>query len=525
MSGHVFVLRGDLTQLACDAWLLPTDFARWVEPYWLESLSPECLNCIKHAVSQEWPDSARTMPVSGVDGPQPWLVMMGHNTGTVDWFFDGVDEFVERVAVSFKGTPPRNGRSRHLAALPLVGTGKGGGASRKGEVARGLLPRLIQAAERHFVDLALVAFDDSSLTAAQRARELMIAQVRSELTPSLREALGRLGGCARNGSLVLFLGAGVSQGAGLPGWKALLNELASSLGFDSVELERLGKLNHLDCATILERRALLQGAGLGHRAAERIKATNHYSLSHGLLACLPVQAMVTQNYDDLLEKASEGAGQPVAVLPYQPCDEADRRWLLKMHGCVHHPEDIVLRREDFLRYGGTRAALRGIVQTLLITRTMLFVGFSLEDPNFLQVVDDVRQAVHADAGSAGMFGTALFLKPEPLLEEVWQGDLQLLAVGDDKLDFSEAARQLEIFLDLLLAEGTSNTAHLMDNTFLNMLTEGEKEVRSELLELRKRLGPEARNTEAWQMVEQLMVRLGAKPAPKKHRWEDVISGL
>jgi len=36
-------------------------------------------------------------------------------------------------------------------------------------------------------------------------------------------------------------------------------------------------------------------------------SSEHYSLAHGLLAGLPVSAVVTTNYDDLFEKAWHGA--------------------------------------------------------------------------------------------------------------------------------------------------------------------------------------------------------------------------
>ncbi len=37
-SGHVFVVRGDLTRIACDAWLLPSNEVRGVADYWLKAL-------------------------------------------------------------------------------------------------------------------------------------------------------------------------------------------------------------------------------------------------------------------------------------------------------------------------------------------------------------------------------------------------------------------------------------------------------------------------------------------------------
>ena len=69
------------------------------------------------------------------------------------------------------------------------------------------------------------------------------------------------------------------------------------------------------------------------------------------------------------------------MLPMSPIPSA-KRWLLKMHGCVTRPEDIVLTRTDYIRYAESNAALGGIVQALMMTKHMMFVGFSLTDDNF-----------------------------------------------------------------------------------------------------------------------------------------------
>ena len=42
-------------------------------------------------------------------------------------------------------------------------------------------------------------------------------------------------------------------------------------------------------------------------------------------------------------------------------------------------------------YGANRAALGGILQALLLTKHMLFVGFSLTDENFHRLFDNVRR--------------------------------------------------------------------------------------------------------------------------------------
>ena len=119
-------------------------------------------------------------------------------------------------------------------------------------------------------------------------------------------------------------------------------------------------------------------------------------LSHSLLAALPVNEIVTTNYDTLFEMACQGVNRELAILPYQP-NAAKRRWLLKLHGSVGQG-DIVLTRDDYLHLAHLRGALAGIVQALLVTRHLLFVGYSLSDDDFHQIVYDVRTAVHGGAG-------------------------------------------------------------------------------------------------------------------------------
>jgi hypothetical protein len=118
-----------------------------------------------------------------------------------------------------------------------------------------------------------------------------------------------------------------------------------------------------------------------------LSGAERHSISHALLATLPVREVATTNYDDLFEQACTAVGRPAAVLPYAP-DRTRDRWVLKLHGTVEHPEEIVLTRDDYLAYGERRAAL---VQGLLITKHMLFLGFSLTDDNVHRIVHDVAR--------------------------------------------------------------------------------------------------------------------------------------
>ncbi|WP_217922220.1 SIR2 family NAD-dependent protein deacylase [Miltoncostaea oceani] len=421
---------------------------------------------------------------------------------------EGVRQFAEEATAALKGAEPLHCRERHLVAVPVVGTGAGGGRAVKGDVIRLLLETLDTAAARNDIDVVLVTGDGRGFAAAQSARRQVVAaggEPWSGIDPVSADTARELAADALAGRLVLFLGAGVGLGAGLPLWGELLDRLAARAGITSDERDEMRRrLTPTDRALIIERRLEEQGQRLGEAVAVELGRTR-CSLTHQLLAGLPVREAATMNYDELFENAWRAAGRQPAVLPYEPTADHDS-WLLKMHGTVTEPKDIVLTRDDYLRYAERRAALAGIVQALLITRRMLFVGFSLADENFHRIAHDVRQALGSVAEKS-TFATTLLLKDEPLLEELWRGDVNCIAVTPDGSD-SDPARELEIFLDYLLFCSSSNSGHLLDPSFEGVLTPAERALRHLLTEMYRTAPDHAKDAAAWTEVTRLLRHLG-----------------
>lgn len=525
---HLFITRGNLAHLACDAWLLSTGPEVYVAHSWQTSLNEEEWRLAEDAhggARGRLDGSSRVMPLApspGMARTRAWLTNVGGTPASPpEWYVDGVLEFLDTVEEWLTHQPAAvNGRERPLVCVDAVGTGYGGMAGAKGPVVRALIERLADEAKVRPFDIALVAFDDRMLAAAQQIRaEVSDSSAWLELPPYVRKAARRLAKHASEGELVLFLGAGVSAGAGLPTWHELLRGLAADAGFASSDQSALGSMPAVDQAHVLAARLQDRGLRIGEAVARRVK-TAKYSLAHSLLATLPVGEVATTNYDRLFEDASKDAGHELSVLPYEP-SAGRQRWLLKMHGCVDHPEDIVLTRSDYLRYAERRAALAGIVQALLITRHMLFVGFSLSDDNFHRIADEVRRALEPgikdaqDTRERRAFGTSLILGPDPFLEELWRPEIECVAVGDgaDDAHLTASARQLDIFLDYLCALTTERTAHLMDPTFDDVLSAGERELRDQLGQLPMSLSDEARATAAWRSIEGVLERFGQPPGP------------
>ncbi|OWK34433.1 SIR2 family protein [Fimbriiglobus ruber] len=456
MPGHVFIVRGDLRKLACDAWLIPTSRrgrpgSEWFLPGYDGPRQGEPFA----------DDGPRAQPLHAAHGrPQPWLGLIGSWGQPVSWYADGAAEFLNTAAAALAtaGKPPLFGRERSLLALPVVGTGRGGAAARAGEVVQELLPRLQAFAGRSFAgrrefDVALVCFDAATHAAAQAERARR-ADWPTDLTGPLKAEADRLAGHALRGELALFLGAGVSMAAGLPSWSGLLDELAIRAGMSNDERTALGELrNALDQATVLERRLSHRGETLGRAVTGVLGPRRHYALVHALLAALPVREAITTNYDRLFEDVwSLSDPDGLSVLPGAMKADA-RRWLLKMHGCLSDPDKVVLTRSSYTRYDERLPALGGMVQAFLVTRHVLFAGFSLTDDNFHRIVDAVRR-LRSDGctGHTGHFGTTLSLGAGGLGETLWDQDVRRVRMDERKetaagFSFAAAARRLEVFLD------------------------------------------------------------------------------
>ena len=275
---------------------------------------------------------------------------------------------------------------------------------------------------------------------------------------------------------MIFAGAGLGRGAGLPDWTGLLEYLASKAELSDEERGALSSLDEPDRAALLDIGLKRAGAHLGELVADRL-GSPVVSLSHTLLATLPVSEAATTNYDDLFERAAKAVGRNLAVLPGDRPADYDG-WLLKMHGTVADPASIVLTRGDYLEYLERRAALAGVVEAMLLTRHMLFVGFSLRDENFQRIVHQVRNAVGAaeHRPDPAPFGTAVLLGGARVMNALWGGDLRCVDVSD--------VRRLELFLDALADRCTDTAGFLLSPQYEGALTHEELDVRRAVMALR-----------------------------------------
>ncbi|UMG93546.1 SIR2 family protein [Nocardioides sp. TF02-7] len=447
-GGHVFVLHGRIESVVHDYAIVPTwrDFD--VRPYWHPVVGTDDVGRLR---PDGWPGEGYGR-APGDD--RVWFVDVGVQRGS------GPEVVLERavavIAEIAAGSPaPGRNRRKPVVAVPVLGIEGGGLGARRGEVVRQLLEALAAAAAEHDVDVALVTPDPAVYGAAQHLRR----QTSSWPLPArqLRKAQ-ELGTLAAQGQLALFMGAGVSIPAGVPPWRQLLDRLAADAGVDAGE--GFGALAPLDQAQYLNDAI----PDLGRAVAKIVREAAVPSLSHGFLASLRCREAVTTNYDALYEAAVEvqrGADDAAAVLPWE-VPKPGRQWVLKMHGDVRRPDSIVLTRRQFVSYDAETRPAGALLQSLLLTRHVLFVGASFTDDNVVRLAYEVDR-FREQHRLPGTQGTLLDVDRDDVRRRLWRGKLGWLTMaGRDVLDRS---RTLEIFLDAVAAHASSDTSWLLDERF------------------------------------------------------------
>ena len=243
-----------------------------------------------------------------------------------------------------------------------------------------------------------------------------------------------------------------------------------------------------------------------------------HGIGHALLANLSVNRLVTTNFDSCMELALQGVlgADEFRVLIGQPADSS-RPWLLKLNGDIGDPDLIVLTAEDFARHEEESVALHGVVQSLLLTSHLLFVGFSFTDASFLKLAEAVTQVLRKARGATGdqRTHTAIALTTKDLTN-VGYRDVNVVTMSDDAAtDARVAGRRLEIFLDRLSWKAASEddraAEYLLDDRYFSGLTDEDKLLRAALLRFAAEVPADVKSgSAAWRRIENVLYDLGRR---------------
>jgi NAD-dependent SIR2 family protein deacetylase len=183
--------------------------------------------------------------------------------------------------------------------------------------------------------------------------------------------------------LILFVGDGISQSLGLPNIRALVNHLASDLGFSAESFQTAEY-------AVMAEAYLLQHGKLGplrtwmdstwHPA--NVDVTK--SEIHNLIVDLDLSTIYTTNYDRWLEIAFEKRKRPfhkIANVADLAMDARGQTEIIKFHGDFADDDSLVLTEASYFQRMIFESPLDIRLRSDCLARPLLFLGYSLHDVN------------------------------------------------------------------------------------------------------------------------------------------------
>ncbi|RDV01889.1 SIR2 family protein [Undibacter mobilis] len=217
-----------------------------------------------------------------------------------------------------------------------------------------------------------------------------------------------------NGRWLPVVGAGMSLNAKLPppAKMPLWSELGKSFAEELADYSPTSVLDGISAYEHEFGRA---------RLIERLVSLLHLDRvqpgpAHKEFCSLPFDIVCTTNFDFLLEKQYDMERQDNRTV-YPVVDEdqlsvnvgAAGTLLLKLHGDVRHPKRLVVTEADYDGFLTNYPLIATFLSSLLITKTAVFVGYSLEDPDFRQI----WQVVASRLGKTRRMAYAILVNAKP----------------------------------------------------------------------------------------------------------------
>ena len=453
MDNHLFVAPGDLTQLSAHAIAysasnylgrdgnLFSSFRAHVPgfaPWYIELARREAPRCT--VGDTFWLELDRRHRPHGV------VVVVSTGRGDVP------DKAGAAVRASFTTAVERlramGHNERLLIALPAFRVGMGGDRRQRLHSARLQVAAALDVLQQHDrADAVFLTYTPTLYQIFLEARRQLLGSPPADVDryPALEQAL-------LAGECVLFAGAGLSRGAGLPDWDELVRRLASDLGIDAQQ-----RLDYLDLAQWhRERFGPAAMAEVIRQTFSHPERTPLPTLAHYLLLSLPLRHVITTNYDDLLERALTALKRhPIKVVQQEDVARTGTGgvYVVKLHGDAGSPEEIVLSRDDYDEFFTRRPAMALLLEGLLLNQTFFFVGYGLRDPNFRQIYSRIARILREARRPA--YATTFEATGDrgPYLRQQWRNK-QLHLIPIEGADDEERERHFLRFLDCLAEEVT-----------------------------------------------------------------------
>ncbi len=273
------------------------------------------------------------------------------------------------------------------------------------------------------------------------------------IKPYLQEIAERLW----SGHAAIMVGAGFSKNAKSNGTSEMCFPDWSQLGDLFYEKINGASPTNSKYLNVLKLADEVQAA-IGRPALDQLLRSNipdkDYEPSdlHVKLIELPWVDVYTTNYDTLLERASFSITSQKydIVINQEDLVYSEKPRIIKLHGSFPSERPFIITEEDYRLYPKEFAPFVNTVQQTLLENTLCLIGFSGDDPNFLQWIGWIRDNL-GKQNSPKIYLIGIFDLSDAQKKLLEQRNIVLVDLGKCPDVESDPYKALERFCDYLLS--------------------------------------------------------------------------
>lgn len=245
--------------------------------------------------------------------------------------------------------------------------------------------------------------------------------------------------------VIPFIGAGFSKNADIPDGKTMpdWDQLGRLIAKQISGYQYTGALDALSAFSHEYSRSKLVEKLAEHLNVDSVRPGE----AHKSFCELPFELVATTNFDFLIEK-----GYDLAVKYCRPVVGEDQlsvsqprygNALLKLHGDLHHPNRLIITEEDYDGFIDKNPMFSTFLANLLITRTALFIGYSLDDTDFRQIWQLIKDRLGALRRQA--YAISVDCSPHEIARYERRG-VKVINIPGSKNDYPQILR--DVFIEL-----------------------------------------------------------------------------
>lgn len=256
---------------------------------------------------------------------------------------------------------------------------------------------------------------------------------------------------------IIFLGSGISAGSlsadntkSPPTWNILLKKMIDLISNDFDEQKHvienlISKDKYLEAAEVIYE--LIPKPDYHKLIRDELDLPKFApSKIHEIILSLDPKIIITTNYDKIYDNfCTTGTavdGYNVSKYYEQHLVSNLRspiRIIIKAHGCVSDPSKIVLTKSQYFQARKDYSNFYKILDALFITHTIIFLGYSLNDPDIQLILENVNITAPSDHPHYFVVGNNM----NNILKKAYKNSYNLEFIEYSAGEFEELNKGLE----------------------------------------------------------------------------------